>query len=433
MDSFNFDPSVLISPPFIKCPKCGENSFGILMICAHHYCRRCKTCLFPGGNEGPALFPLPPLQKKVVYLDQFAISNMMKILNPNTKANLKGTVDQYWWDLYEKLDHLVKLQLVICPDSNVHMNESLVSPYYKALKRMYELLSHGLSFDNLDSIKRTQVSQSTVNWVSGYPEKALDLIAKSVVVGDLHEWHDRIIVSVDIQYDATYLTELREFRAKAHELYVDFFKRWRSEKHKSFNDWFEEEVHGMKDGIVHSYQQYLERKRGIQSGKIKPTIDDLYVPFPATLVYTIGEAIKSVGAPNKQIWQIIAEYLDSTSFENLPFIKISCLLLAALARKAAAGKKRPPNQGMAYDISMISTLLPYCDAMFIDKECHSYLSEAPLCDAIDYGTKVFSLRNKREFLDFLDQILAQTPVEHLEKIEEVYGIRSTRPFMDLYT
>ena len=87
---------------------------------------------------------------------------------------------------------------------------------------------------------------------------------------------------------------------------------------------------------------------------------------------------------------------------------------------------------MANDIEIISVLLPYCDAMFIDKECHSYLKENLSCDSIDYGMKVFSLESKEKFLEYLNGIETKTSKEHLNKINEVYGERWRAPYTTLY-
>jgi hypothetical protein len=49
------------------------------MICGHHYMRRCIHCWFDQR------LPLPAVKKRVIYLDQFVISNIMKELDPANK------------------------------------------------------------------------------------------------------------------------------------------------------------------------------------------------------------------------------------------------------------------------------------------------------------------------------------------------------------
>lgn len=121
------DPRDFVRPPFIKCPNCHNNSFGILLIRTDRFWRRCKECLFPRPDEKIESFPLPPIKKKIIYLDQFAISNMMKVLNPEIKSHGRNQVDIFWFELFKKLDLLCKLQLIICPHSDIHTDESIVT------------------------------------------------------------------------------------------------------------------------------------------------------------------------------------------------------------------------------------------------------------------------------------------------------------------
>ncbi|GAI74036.1 unnamed protein product [marine sediment metagenome] len=78
-------------------------------------------------------------------------------------------------------------------------------------------------------------------------------------------------------------------------------------------------------------------------------------------------------------------------------------------------------------------LLPYCDAMFIDNECHAYLNERPLSQtASDYETEIFSQNTKEELLDYLNKIESEASAKHLKKVKEVYGETCPEPYTTLY-
>jgi len=81
---------------------------------------------------------------------------------------------------------------------------------------------------------------------------------------------------------------------------------------------------------------------------------------------------------------------------------------------------------------MLSLLLPYCDAMFIDNQCRSSLEEKDVRDNIDYKTKVFSLNNKEEFLAYLESLEADFPVTYRKKVEEIYGVKWINTPTQLY-
>lgn len=55
----------------------------------------------------------PPHFKKVIYLDQFAISEMVKALDTRSKAHAR--VNPFWQQVFEALERVCKLQLVVCP------------------------------------------------------------------------------------------------------------------------------------------------------------------------------------------------------------------------------------------------------------------------------------------------------------------------------
>ena len=75
MPSFKFDPRDFIGPPYSRCSKCQKNSLGILTIGKRRVTRRCRECM-TDAHEG-----LPDLDKKVVYLVQFVISNITRVVS----------------------------------------------------------------------------------------------------------------------------------------------------------------------------------------------------------------------------------------------------------------------------------------------------------------------------------------------------------------
>jgi hypothetical protein len=112
-------------------------------------------------------YPLPELKKTVIYIDQFAISNMMKALNDEMESHEKAKADPFWLEMFDALERVSKLQLIVCPDSSAHRDQSLMRPYFGALKRMYEQLSHGVSFHDAAYISDYQVNMALLAWMKG--------------------------------------------------------------------------------------------------------------------------------------------------------------------------------------------------------------------------------------------------------------------------
>lgn len=102
----------MIQGPFKNCPKCGKKLYGVLSVHGHHYIRRCRECWHTSNH-----IPLPTLKKRVIYLDQFAISEMAKLGDKTIKRRSSAEVAQWWQTILENLRLLVRAQMVVCPES----------------------------------------------------------------------------------------------------------------------------------------------------------------------------------------------------------------------------------------------------------------------------------------------------------------------------
>ena len=105
-------------PPFRKCLRCKSESFGTLSVGGNRVTKRCKECRYSHDEV------LPDVDKRVVYLDQFAVSELYK-----TKTNTRkpgAPHDQFWRDCYALANRAYLRQQVIFPASNLHSDETMV-------------------------------------------------------------------------------------------------------------------------------------------------------------------------------------------------------------------------------------------------------------------------------------------------------------------
>ena len=72
------DPRIFIYEPYIPCPKCKRVTFGVLMIHNTNYTKQCYECMYSES------YKLPPTHKKLIYLDQFVISNITNSLDKDS-------------------------------------------------------------------------------------------------------------------------------------------------------------------------------------------------------------------------------------------------------------------------------------------------------------------------------------------------------------
>jgi hypothetical protein len=76
---------------------------------------------------------------------------------------------------------------------------------------------------------------------------------------------------------------------------------------------------------------------------------------------------------------------------------------------------------MTSDVTAIATYAPYVDAMFVDNECASLLSEQPLRGDLKFKAELFSLNSASAFLQYLAKIEAATPAAVRAFAEHIYG------------
>jgi hypothetical protein len=104
-----FDPREMISPPWQTCPSCGKDKFGIHIISDSQLMRRCRDCWHK------RFYPLPELRKRIIYLDQFVVSNLMKLDNPGVTGHERVAAVPFWRELRDLLFQLRQLQMICCP------------------------------------------------------------------------------------------------------------------------------------------------------------------------------------------------------------------------------------------------------------------------------------------------------------------------------
>jgi len=384
------DPRDFIMAPYLMCPNCTEQQYGVLGVHRTECSRRCRACLYRGSVS------LPTLKKKIVYIDQFAFSNIMKMLDPDAKGHGRASAEPFWKELFEILSVVCHLQLVACPDSREHKHESLTSPFYKALKHTYEHFSSGESFEDAENIRLLQVGRVGAAWLKNEPV-TFDFDPESISSGRLHDWSDRIFITVDGVLPGI-VDDLRETRSRIHQGLKEVFEIWQREK-KSFKEVFAIEKAGYRESLIRSRAEESKKQQQIMAEILcgqTPSLDEILLSRTTTQLLSLKYSFEmKVG--KEQAQKKLNEFLNSTAIDEAPFSVISAAMYTSLAMKAAAGQKEPPNQGTATDINIVSTLLPYCDAMIMDSKCRALLQDIPGEFALPYPAR-FSVQTTARIL-----------------------------------
>lgn len=341
----------------------------------------------------------------------------------------EGTLN-FFTKVFEKVHRLAKLHLLVCPDSSVHYDESVVSTDFKKLKRLYELLSHGVSFWRPDQIRNAQLHNRALQYSGAPADSMIELSRERVVNGDLNAWRDWFQIALNSRPIDGLVDELREEKSKKQAGFAGVWKMWQQDTGRTFNDWYRDERMALSKVLKDKLSKILRRHIEIRFGRREMNMEDILPDDNETLVFDLKKALCGEDS-NPALFKRVWEFLESEALDEVPDVRISSLVYAALARRANSGQKCPKKHPFN-DVDVIAAYLPYCDAMFLDKEMESLLGENAVRTRLGYPTRIFSLRNKTQFLAYLDSIEANAPPGHIDLVREVYGNSWEKPYMEVF-
>ncbi len=420
--SFVFDPRKMIMGPFGRCPRCAAVELGTVSVSNNFHSRRCRNC---GHREGSRL---PALSKRMIYLDQMALSAIARELDPVWREKT-GRTDPFWIEVFDQLERLVKLQLVVCPESPIHEEESAFDDRFEGvLKRLYEHLATGVSLEFPHQILRRQLWEAFQAAKEGRDPDWRHISRERVVSGRLDEWSDRLLISVNMGHLPGAVDDRRQSRDEGYAKLEELWALWAAEA-VPFEERLRRERRGLADAAIQSYLKHLTRMGRAYAGEIMTDPMALLPGWTVQIVMSFMTALKEAGVPQLERLSRVDAFLHSEAAMDAPQNQLAALLYAGLARRAANGQKRVPSRGTPNDIDFISAYLPYCDAMFIDNEFAQLLSEEPIAAAVDpYGTRIFSARNRAEFLEYLKDLESDADPDHVQLVHDTYGPSWLEPF-----
>ncbi len=415
-----------IMPPYKKCPQCGHNTFGVLNISGDTYSRRCRDCLHMANR-----FPLPKLHKKIIYLDQFVVSNLMKLENPAHQRNDNLKTNPFWQELRELLTDLRRSQLIVCPDSASHVSESRISPFNANLKKMYENLSGGVTFSSFEAIKSRQIGELAHAWSEGR-EPHFEFNPRDVLSEDPNQWNKRYYITFQ---DNPFVVsdEIKASRAFTHATISRLFRDVWSKEKRTFQEWYDAERKGYQRNLAVAAAEASKRRRDMIY-TLKPSGEPSLVELGTMLLSPVEVLIINIqeilsyprGGTQRAPEEIAAlqkGFAEANRISEAPFVKLESMMYAAIAMRAAGGQKEPPNEGMTTDVETVAYLLPYCDAMLMDNDCRALLLNIPKALRPPEAARVYSLNNRAEFLEYLRTIREGITPEHAQALSDLYGDR----------
>jgi hypothetical protein len=208
--------------PLLDCPTCGAASaFGVLHISGNRLQQRCQKCRYTKYTD------LPPLDKKVIYLDQFAISNIYKIRSGEI---LKPRhVHEFWVDFEKRIMRAQMSQAAIFPPSSIHRDETIVSPFSSELWLEHEMFGGNVSFIDVEKLNARQETEFAKAFIDGQPAPCLEFDIDTALHGSRNSWLPHLHITVNSDY-SSFADGLRESRDRLHMAMLPLFERWQTEK-----------------------------------------------------------------------------------------------------------------------------------------------------------------------------------------------------------
>jgi hypothetical protein len=385
--------------------------------------RRCRDCWHK------QFYPLPELRKRIIYLDQFVVSNLMKLNDPGVKGHEQVVAEPFWRELRDLLFQLRQLQMICCPDSGSHEEESRISQYNAELKKTYEALSGGIKFIAFESIKSQQIGELARAW-SESREAEYYFDPRQVLSSSPNEWNERFYITFG---DNPFIVpaQLKIYRAELHAHIARLFLDVWAKERRNFRYWFDQERFGYQgyiaSEIARNRKERLQAMLTYRLGE-RISLEELGKTLPsfaetlfASLQHIMRFPTDGRERSREEINRLEAEFGKANKIAEAPLVRLQALMFAAMAMRAAQGQKEPPDEGTTTDVETVAHLLPYCDAMFMDNRCRSLLLDVPKDLRPPETARVFSLKTKAQFLDYLRTLRDGITPEHVAAIRQVYG------------
>ena len=393
-------------------------------------CPRChrRGSLVPLMNTGLYLFfrcsgcrcevtrPLPVVTKKVIYLDQFVFSNIVKAKEPNAK-------EPHWGHLHARLVELAAKQLIVCPFSTIHRAESLLTAEWRdRLKLLYRTIGD-VSFRSPEEIETAQLLTAIRSWL-GLPRRSdWEESWQEPFESDPHRWTADMTVLASFQTDEQAVSRLRESKSVMQRNMLSFCDYWRQNP-RTFDEDCAAEIEGYARSVMDAYRSLAGRRR----------FDPRMPPgwhHGALLVHRLACEVAGARPGVDDLAEVVQEFFDSDAFKAVPRIDIAARLWATIAQQARSPRvPRRPKAGDHYDVRVLSLHAPYCDAMIVDKEFRAIASAGNVDVPTRYGVRLFSGSTLDDFLDYLRDIEAQMTPEHREALVTVHSAFRPAPDSD---
>lgn len=386
------------------CPGCGaKDTFGnIEILDGKNIWRGCKECRYVEHHA------LPPIKKKILYLDQFFFSHAFR------------AKDLRFVRAVEKIERLASLQLLVVPFSSIHEDETHQWEGRVELFKFIKNTARGHKFSYAPMVDQTQIVRAFQSWLKNEPP-TYQIAASDALPKDIHKWEGYF--RIDVGRYVGDIELIRQLKTLTIGNLVRNFSTWRSQKTTYEEDLEMELLDGARE-YVSAYAKYASR---ISAGDLDAILDS---PANSEVVARLLSMLPKDQEFFERL-ETCGRFLGSEHFRQTPYTKLSCSIFATLRKHVKEGQFTNEERalhvlsGFIFDVGHVSTYAPYCDAFVMDKTMADLVTRPTVNLEGNYGTRVFSLSNWDAFLEWLDNIEAGIDLPHRRALVEVFSPQSS--------
>ncbi len=387
------------------CPRCDQPG-RITWVHSQSFDAVCRPCLCRWRSG------LPEIRQRVVILDTNAVSELMKIANPMYPAQRRQRVAPLWTVVLDRLRRGVQLKAVVCPTPTTLEREAILFQHGPAIEETAKLFNGEVSCTDNYAIIAQQLYFAAKAAAQRCPVTVLD--RKDAYIGRLGEWSGLFRIEVNLGIEINDPVKVRAARDAVHASAAGVFDRWQRSS-ETLDQVYLHELKSFGPALAKRYLQHLQQMR---DGTLPP----MEMVQPSTVqMRSIREGLQEGGVPTDDLAVIGMAFAHSRPCAEIPANRIAAALYAYEARQIAGGMSRP-KPSMWSDIELISTTLPYCDAMLVEGHFAEGVRQVRrLLPKECRETPVFSTRRLEEFVSYLDYQISAVPDDQRRAAERLYG------------
>ncbi|MDP2731198.1 MAG: hypothetical protein Q8O55_12060 [Dehalococcoidales bacterium] len=323
-------------------------------------------------------------RKTIVYLDQNFASNLAKSLYLD---DWKDPLASFYRELYELLSDLTDRDLIICPTSHFHSEETELGNRVKEfLWHFVKQLGYGLSFKSYPEIMEQQVVTAARAYCN-----LPDIQCPEWEIAFNRDPHVPIrrIPRPDLLVSFPNSQEFNEYVRLSRTSLADEY--WTYKVHcRGKRQTYNKELEVQKNQYI--LEIFKPRPSlNIKSSNLEQVLNLLGLAGVIQFHRSVDEVLQHCADPER--------FFVSTQLLDCPYIHVWASLVAA---DIFFHPEKKPPASLFTDFEIVASVLPYVDILATDSYICELVRRAKLSDR--FGTKIFTFRQREALLAELQRL-----------------------------